>query len=184
MKGYRFSKDYERLFDMAMAGQIIVCFSDYDWTDGTILRDVCKTRRWGDTISISARGTIYMHAESKGDFINQCKKCHIEFLDPADTEELVEALRECVKQLNTCMTGYQKHANVNAVQGADIGESVLFQVFKEAIDNAEQLLKKYNDNPCKLGLYSYGDCKDCPHKIKEKETENISDEQLKNENKK
>ena len=58
-------------------------------------------------------------------------------------EELLGALKDCVKQLKTCMTGLQKHANFNAVKGADIGESVLFQVFKEAIDNALRLIKQY-----------------------------------------
>lgn len=80
--GYRTSRDYARLVEL-MQRHSVVCIVDS--FEGA--RDVAKTIFEGTAekgqLMVSARGMGYLHARERGDFIAQCEKYHLEFLEPA-----------------------------------------------------------------------------------------------------
>jgi len=87
---YETSRDYKRLFELSKSFRI-VCFVDYGDRENPP-RDVAQTQaiEHTDIISIGSRGIDYIDAfDHKGesieeDFIAQCKKSNLEFIDIED----------------------------------------------------------------------------------------------------
>lgn len=78
---YKTSKDYARLYDLAKEHRII-CITDY-----MNCRDVCKSiyhpaGRFQEVVELSARGISYIYAHTKEEFIQQCTKDNVEFIEP------------------------------------------------------------------------------------------------------
>lgn len=57
---YNLSKDYEKLYEYVVDGNIVACFVDYDRGTEKPLRDICscKKRHYGE-IDFSVRGISY-----------------------------------------------------------------------------------------------------------------------------
>lgn len=83
------SKDYNRLFDKISKGEIVPCFVDYDWRDGTPpFRDIAKVqRRKENSIMVGARGIQYGgvddfaldgRTELKA-FTDECERMNLEY---------------------------------------------------------------------------------------------------------
>ncbi|GAF99920.1 unnamed protein product, partial [marine sediment metagenome] len=72
--GYKTSKDYERLYELAQL-QSVVCITDY--SDN--LRDICQTLYHDGITELSARGTSYVYARSLDGFVKQCQKNNVEW---------------------------------------------------------------------------------------------------------
>ncbi len=78
------SQDYELLFEL-MQTQRVICL-----VDNNECTDICATRAVQDNgyFSIGARGIEYIGAfefkdkSAKEDFIDQCKKSNIRFIEP------------------------------------------------------------------------------------------------------
>jgi len=83
---YKTSKDYERLFDLAKT-QRIICIVDYDTCRDTARTNYNKSQKFGESIEINGRGIGYVWAHSKEDFIKQCEREHVEFIEPDGGEE-------------------------------------------------------------------------------------------------
>lgn len=88
IQGYKTSKDYTRLLDL-MKTQSIICIVDY----GTDCRDVAHTifesyERHPDNplMQVSARGIGYLHTNSPSEFIRQCEKYNLEFIEPEEVK--------------------------------------------------------------------------------------------------
>jgi len=90
--GYKTSKDYGKLFELAKH-QRVVCFiehKDHDDEEGYRLQDVCQTQvfKTEESQSVSVRGIAYISAlqmddiSVKEDFISQCENCNLEFIEP------------------------------------------------------------------------------------------------------
>lgn len=112
---YTVSTNYERLWELASAGERIVCFVDMSWPDSsqTIYRDIAKTRRNEYYVEIGCRGTCYLEArpEEKELFIKRCRQNHVEFIDPeaqairiAELAAERDRLREALKKIVTLST--------------------------------------------------------------------------------
>ncbi len=88
---YAFSKDYKRLRELLDKGYSIICYADYNWSDGDVLRDICEARKRpdseGDSYGIGARGISYVdyfpfHTKKYGESFEQhCQSANIEFID-------------------------------------------------------------------------------------------------------
>lgn len=80
---YQLSRDYDLLFEL-MHKSSIICIVDCDFTKGDSCRDVAQTlcREGGGDYLISCRGTGYVWAEDKEDFVRQCKISNLEFILP------------------------------------------------------------------------------------------------------
>ncbi len=83
------SRDYNRLFDKISKGEIVPCFVDYDWRDGTPpFRDIAKVqRRKKNSIMVGARGIQYGgvyefaldgRTELKA-FTDECERMNLEY---------------------------------------------------------------------------------------------------------
>jgi hypothetical protein len=83
---YATSRDYEQLADLAKLHSI-VCIVDY-WRDEAI-RDVARTtfftKRGEEIWNISGRGTTYVSAFSRQEFLNLCRHSNVEFFVPPNT---------------------------------------------------------------------------------------------------
>lgn len=79
--GYRTSRDYARLVEL-MQRHSVVCvvdsFGDSRDVARTVFEGPAETGLW----MVSARGIGYLHARSREEFIAQCAKNHLEFLEP------------------------------------------------------------------------------------------------------
>lgn len=78
---YAGSRDYDRLAELAKAGSLI-CMVDYQ-----DCRDVAHTiyQSFGpneESWTVSARGTSYVWAQNKADFIARCARANLEFIEP------------------------------------------------------------------------------------------------------
>lgn len=83
---YAFNTDYAWLARLAREDSII-CVVDYVGVDRDHLcRDVAKTiwyMHGGEEVfQVSSRGYGYIYATGEADFIAQCKKAHLEFVEP------------------------------------------------------------------------------------------------------
>ena len=79
---YKSSRDYTRLWELAQTERVI-CWLDYYEYCTDIASTKCTIYDNGDvTIEISARGTCYILGDTKEDFIRQCKKDNVEFIEP------------------------------------------------------------------------------------------------------
>lgn len=83
------SKDYSRLFDKISKGEIVPCFVDYDWRDGTpASRDIAKVQRHKEnSIMVGVRGMQYGgvdefaldgRTELKA-FTDECERMNLEY---------------------------------------------------------------------------------------------------------
>ena len=83
------SRDYNRLFDKISKGEIVPCFVDYEWRDGTPpFRDIAKVqRRKENSIMVGARGIQYGgvddfaldgRTELKA-FTDECERMNLEY---------------------------------------------------------------------------------------------------------
>lgn len=83
------SKDYTRLYAKISKGDIVPCFVDYNWRDGTPpFRDIASVKmRTDKTIMIGARGIQYggvdqWHLETKSPikaFTDECERMNLEY---------------------------------------------------------------------------------------------------------
>ncbi len=89
---YKFSKDYDTLFDRITAGEIIAAFVDYYDKDirEDPWRDICKVQRWKPyLITIGVRGIGYgglmefdeEDGEEKTLFVRLCKALNLEWIE-------------------------------------------------------------------------------------------------------
>ena len=74
---YPKSQDYELLWDLAQDYQVI-CLVDYRRDSGR--QDVAKAWVQNGIWQIGARGIGYIWAESKEDFVNQCRARNVSWL--------------------------------------------------------------------------------------------------------
>lgn len=90
-KPYPLSRDYTRLRELLDKGYSIVCYADYRWSDGEVLRDICEARKMpdseDDSYSFNARGIGYLDWHQRHQtkyelsFDRACEKSNIEFID-------------------------------------------------------------------------------------------------------
>lgn len=82
IKGYAGAKDYAVLAELSKKSSII-CIFDYE--SG---RDVARTQYMSKGVeeywSVSSRGMCYISEFSREEFIKQCIKAHLVFLDPGE----------------------------------------------------------------------------------------------------
>lgn len=121
MKGYQFSKDYARLFELAKT-QDVICIVKYGNH-----RVVSQTEYApeSDCMSVFSAGHVYIPFCNKFHFIKYCKKVNLSYLVPnaSEVEELAGALRKIVDSYTPPIP-------------------VISDVFK-AIEKASNLLKKH-----------------------------------------
>lgn len=79
--GYKTSRDYSALYDLAMK-QAVICIVGYNKS-----RDIAATLFYQDTLQVSARGICYISAETREDFVSQCGQADLEYLEPAGQGE-------------------------------------------------------------------------------------------------
>ena len=75
--GYKTSRDYEWLFEL-MQDTAVVCFVDHS----SETRDIACTLFDGRCYAVSCRGTAYVWAYNKEEFIMQCFNSKLEFIEP------------------------------------------------------------------------------------------------------
>jgi hypothetical protein len=75
--GYRTSRNYSRLWELAKA-QSIICLCDFPGG----ARDVAHTIADSQSCQVSERGTCFVSASSFSDFSEQCRACHLEWIEP------------------------------------------------------------------------------------------------------
>ena len=79
---YSLSRDYEKLWELSRKCSVI-CYANYDWGFGQVVRDVAQTKVFDSVTQISARGIDYFYATSKEDFLAQCETFNIEWVLPS-----------------------------------------------------------------------------------------------------
>lgn len=89
---YNFSKNYDDLYDLVIAGHRVVAFVDYSFRDsllGHVMRDVCIVeKRKNGSLTGFVRGISYFEVEDwqtpeltmKESFIVDCKNANLEFI--------------------------------------------------------------------------------------------------------
>lgn len=86
---YNLSKDYKLLFELVKAGNRMVCFVDYKWSEGTEpCRDICTIRN--SNYEAQSRGNGYFglidvdgtEDEMFQTFNNNCKASNLEWIVP------------------------------------------------------------------------------------------------------
>lgn len=88
---YQWSRDYKRLRELLDDGHEVVCIADYEYTDGTKDRDICRARKIVCSNSdfkrytVAARGIIYVdfpHWQKEyNSFEESLKEANLEFID-------------------------------------------------------------------------------------------------------
>lgn len=87
ISGYKTSRDYERLWELAQKASVI-CIVDMIFYDGGApSRDVAHTLfraggKYGPVCELSARGIGYIFGDGKDDFVAQCAHHNVEFIEP------------------------------------------------------------------------------------------------------
>lgn len=89
--GYKWSRNYKRLKELLDAGHEVVCMADYEYTDGTKDRDICRARKIVCSNSdfsrytVAARGIIYVDYPKWGNynrsFEQSLNMANLEFMD-------------------------------------------------------------------------------------------------------
>lgn len=131
---YRFSKDYELLWELAQKQEVICYYNDSD-------RPGCTIRKLGITQYDKCNDEIKLpgnwYCDNKEDFERTCKLINFEFLIPGEVEELVEALKNIIDLSGscTCIDAYKKR---NMIAPDCIPCNI-------EIEKAKELLKKYED---------------------------------------
>jgi hypothetical protein len=82
--GYDTSRDYDLLVEL-MQKTGVICFIDYNWSDGGVTRDVAATVYRNGCFDISCRGTSYAYSFDREMFILCCHKYNVEFIVPVRT---------------------------------------------------------------------------------------------------
>lgn len=77
---YPTSKDYGRLYELAMAGEKIPCWLDYWRGDG--IRDIAEVKCRNGQVNAGVRGICYTDGITKEAFIKQCEQLNLEFIEP------------------------------------------------------------------------------------------------------
>ena len=89
---YNFSKNYDDLYDLVIAGYRVVAFVDYSFRDsllGHVMRDVCIVeKRKNGSLTGFVRGISYFEVEDwqtpeltmRESFIVDCKNANLEFI--------------------------------------------------------------------------------------------------------
>jgi hypothetical protein len=104
IKDYPVSTNYEKLWELAQK-QGVICIVDYDRINSWLVRDVCSTIFSQHNYEVSARGIAYISAETKEEFLEQCKKRCLVWVLPAK-------LCEDCYQNETCYTRFITEGNV------------------------------------------------------------------------
>ena len=78
--GYTTSKDYEKLFELAKE-QSVLCLCEFGRGDYKCM-DIAHTIWSGTLMKISARGTVYVWADTLEYFVEQCKTYGVEWIPP------------------------------------------------------------------------------------------------------
>ena len=91
LANYSTSRDYRRLWELAH-DHSIVCFVDYLPGISETCRDVAATGHSGEwdsnVIQVSSRGIGRIWADSIEQFIAQCERCNLEWLQPLPNPEV------------------------------------------------------------------------------------------------
>lgn len=82
LTGYAGSRDYERLADLARE-QSVICIVDYERSMRDIGRTMYRCHGNEEYWEVGARGTGYIIAFERDEFIRACRAFNVEFLDPA-----------------------------------------------------------------------------------------------------
>ena len=86
------SKNYDELYDLICQKNRVICEVDYKFSNGRVVRDICKGIKTPDTsIKFLARGIQYggvdywmvdNDEEEKQEFINECKRMNLVWFKP------------------------------------------------------------------------------------------------------
>lgn len=104
---YQTSKNYERLWELAMSGERIFCVVDSRW-NGETIRSLAECSQYEQMISIGALGVTFVLAMGearKEKFIADCKRKNVEFIDPASQRggdalwHSTDMLRDALKRM-------------------------------------------------------------------------------------
>ena len=85
---YVTSADYQRLFEIAQHTSVI-CFIRYSDEGDPPSFDVAHTRFGRSMFEIGSRGTTYTSAFSFDEFVAECKRCEVSFIEPPLLEEAI-----------------------------------------------------------------------------------------------
>ena len=86
ISGYVGLKDYELLADLSRT-QSVICIVDYDSDLRDVARTFYRTNGKEEHWSVSARGTGYIDAFSRQEFLDLCARLDLEFLAPSIASE-------------------------------------------------------------------------------------------------
>lgn len=83
--------DYDKLWEQIQSGIRTVCYVDYYWNrndKSKVYRDICTIRK--EHLEFSARGIGYggvahMEGDSKQEFLEECERLNVEWLDETGT---------------------------------------------------------------------------------------------------
>lgn len=82
ISGYKTSRDYKRLWELAQRASVI-CIVDYG---DSHYRDVAQTifSNYDNNLAleIKVRGVGYIYGDGKSDFIAKCTRYNVEFVEP------------------------------------------------------------------------------------------------------
>ena len=91
LANYSTSRDYRRLWELAH-DHSIVCVVDYENVIHDIYREIATTRHskeWNpDVIPVYSHGCNHVLAKSIEEFIAQCERCNLEWLQPLPNPEV------------------------------------------------------------------------------------------------
>ena len=86
IKGYRTSRDYGKLWDLAQAQSVICTARDHQITGeaGVEGRDICRTLSSKGLTTVGCRGTCYANGETRAEFAEGCEAAGIEWIEPGE----------------------------------------------------------------------------------------------------
>lgn len=148
MKNYPLSKDYAKLFDLTMAGQSIVCFSD-----GEVYQTAKKLG-----VFVKQGNSLLIAQENKEFFIRRCEEENISFIDPGATEELAGALREVLGNESSYPTTFILTTLIDAANTLLHRYSYDghgYEIINHAIDEGNKRIESFNNIASEL-LKKYG----------------------------
>lgn len=97
---YKTSRDCDRLVELMRAEEKVICGSSF----GSVGYAKRYIQYNSEIIQVCLNGVIHFHTTEYSDFIKQCEKYEIEFLDPySDADSINKEMLEVLKSLEWCM---------------------------------------------------------------------------------
>ena len=100
--GYAFSTDYTRLLELITGGHEIMCMV----YNSPIRQVPCSAKFVSNdwcVFQVSSEDNLYVCTISTTEFIEQCQRCLVQFLDPEKSNDEVERLRADVAEMNSAL---------------------------------------------------------------------------------